>query len=171
LWTISGSNVYYNSGGNVFIGSSSSSENSYSVFDVSGAMTVTRNIYLNNITESVYTYSSAISGGSITLDYMGYGSTILLTGTITSSNFTCALTNIPSLTNRACVVTLIMTSNTSTYYCSVVTVNGAAASEYFNGGAISTITTPSVVVQQLAIYYTGSAYYVLSNVSSFKTIT
>jgi hypothetical protein len=168
LWTISGSNVYY-SGGNVFIGSSSSSGNSYSVFDVTGAMTVTRNIYLNNITESVYTYSSAISGGSITLDYMGYGSTILLTGAI-SGNFTCALTNVPSLTSRSCVVTLIMTSNTSTYYCSAVTVGGTSATEYFNGGAITTITTPSVVVQQLAIYFTGSTYYVLSNVSSFKAI-
>jgi hypothetical protein len=64
-----------------------------------------------------------------------------------------------------------MTSNsTSTYYCNVVTVNGLNANEYFNGGAISTVTTPAVVVQQLAIYYTGSAYYVLSNVSSFKAI-
>jgi hypothetical protein len=170
LWTISGSNVYYNSGGNVFIGSSTTSGNEKSVFDVSGAMTVTRNIYLNNITESVYTHSFGISsGGTFSLDYMGYGSTILLTGSI-GGNFTCALTSVPSLTTRSCVVTLIMTSNTSTYYCNVVTVNGANASEYFNGGAISTITTPAVVVQQLAIYSTGSAYYVLSNVSSFKAI-
>ena len=137
-------------------------------------MTVTKNIYLNNITESVYSGAS-ITSNSITIDYNANGSTVLISGAI-SANFSCAISNVPTLNptssyGRACVVTLIMTNNSSTYYCNAVTVNGTAATEYFNGGAITTITSPAVVVQQLAIYSTGSStYYVLANVSSFKAV-
>ena len=137
-------------------------------------MTVTKNIYLNNITESVYTYSTGISsGGTFSHDYSANGSTVLLTGTI-GGTFTCAISNVPTLIptssyGRACVVTLIMNNSPSTY-CNAVTVNGTSATVYFNGGSSSiSISSASVVVQQLAIYYASLTYYVLSNVSSFKT--
>jgi len=134
-------------------------------------MYVSRNIYLNNITESVYTNTAT---SSFTHDYMANGSTILLTGNFTA-NFTISITNVPSLTiassyGRACVVTLIITG-TGKFYCNAVNItpiggSSTGATVYYNGGSSISISSSTVTVQQLAIYNNGS-YIVLSNVSSF----
>jgi hypothetical protein len=59
-----------------------------------------------------------------------------------------------------------MPSNTSGY-CNTVTVNGNSATIYYNGGSSGiSLTSSTVTVQQLAIYYTSS-YFVLSNISPF----
>jgi len=64
----------------------------------------------------------------------------------------------------------------TSYYCNAVNItpiNGSldtSVTEYFNGGSSSistSIASSQVTVQQLAIYYNGANYIVLSNVSAF----
>jgi len=155
------------------------SETDTGTLSVGGNLTVTGNnffisqpSYFSNISEKI---QSIAGSTNISVTYTS-GSVINLSSN-PGGNFTVTITGIPNSTastgdsGNSYVFTVINSNSANTtYYCNSVVVNGSAAvTPVFNGGSSAiSLTTASIMVQQCAITWNGSAYKVLSNVSGFS---
>ena len=118
----------------------------------------------NRITEVINT---AVTSGAIrTCNYNNGG---IFTTTAHTANFTIALTNIPTNSNRAVNITLLIDTSTNKFYGNTITVNGSATSPIYNGGSSAiSISSATLVIQQITIIYlvTTTPSYVISSVNS-----
>jgi hypothetical protein len=65
------------------------------------------------------------------------------------------------------VVVLILEQGASAYYASVVQIGGVSQTVKWPNGFISPVNANKTEVQSLTLYYTGSAWIVLSQLTSF----
>jgi hypothetical protein len=82
-------------------------------------------------------------------------------------NFTCNLTNMPLTANRSYVVILILNQGASAYYASSIQINGVAQSMKWPNAFITPVNPNRIEIQALTLYYTGSVWIVLSQITSF----
>jgi len=83
------------------------------------------------------------------------------------SNFTCNLTNMPTTANRSYVVILILNQGATAYYASSVQINGAAQTMKWPNAFITPVNANRIEIQAFTLYYTGLAWIVLSQITSF----
>lgn len=116
--------------------------------------------------QQIQEYSSAITGASgVVVHNWLAGGIFYHTGIV--ANFTCNITNLPTTPNRSYVVVLILEQGASAYYASVVQIGGVSQSVKWPNGFISPVNANKTEVQSLTLYYTGSAWIVLSQLTSF----
>jgi hypothetical protein len=120
-----------------------------------------------------------LTGGSANVYTANYsnGSTFVLHSN-PSANYTCRISGITFDTSKTYIITLInMNASTAKFYCSSVIVenynnNLAIQNFFYNGGSANistTISSASVITQQIAIFNTSSTNYAISNISAFYT--
>lgn len=95
--------------------------------------------------------------GSVTHDFstgsIWYHSSI-------TSNFTTALTNVPTTLNRSAVVSLILIQGLTPYYSSTITINGSAASINWPNAALPTPTANRREIESLTLLNVGGNWTV-----------
>jgi hypothetical protein len=84
-----------------------------------------------------------------------------------TGNFTCNLTNMPTTANRSYVVILILNQGATPYYASVLQVNGVTQTMRWPNAFISGVNPNRIEIQALTLYYTGSNWIVLAQITSF----
>jgi len=116
--------------------------------------------------QQIQEYSSAITGASgVVVHNWLAGGIFYHTGIV--ANFTCNITNLPTTPNRSYVVVLILQQGASAYYASVVQIGGVSQTVKWPNGFISPVNANKTEVQSLTLFYTGSAWIVLSQLTSF----
>ena len=84
-----------------------------------------------------------------------------------AGNFTCNLTNMPTTANRSYVVILILDQGANPYYASVLQINGTTQTMKWPNAFVTPVNANRVEVQAFTLYYTGSVWIVLSQITSF----
>jgi hypothetical protein len=109
--------------------------------------------------------TSASPGGTVTLNYNS-GDIVYVTGM--STNFTLAITNVPTTLLRAITITLIMVQGGTAYIPSAVTINGAGASITWPAGITPAGTANRVNIATFFIVNaTAAPNYVLGQISEY----
>jgi len=125
------------------------------------SLIVTSLLSTYKITEVIY---PVISGTTIQCDYTNGG---IFSTTAHTANFTIALTNIPTISNRAVNVTLLIDSSTNKFYGNAITINGSAVIPIYNGGSSSiSVSSATLIIQQITILYLTATPKVISSVNS-----
>ena len=83
------------------------------------------------------------------------------------SNFTCNILNLPTTPNRSYVIVLILNQGATPYYASGLQIGGVTQTLLWPNAFISPITANRVEVQSFTLYYTGSAWVTLAQITSF----
>jgi hypothetical protein len=102
--------------------------------------------------------------GVVTHDWLT-GAIFFHTGIV--SNFTCNMTNIPTTANRSYVVILILNQGATPYYASALQIGGVAQTIKWPNAFLPAITANRVEVQSFTLYYTGSSWVTLGQITSF----
>ena len=148
--------------------------NSFNYIDTNGSLNLSSTFYLNTIAERISPVT--ISSTAITCNYATSG-IFRVTSNVTGS-FRTNITNLPSITDstRNYMITLIYTVS-GTFYSNSVTVstdNTAGLTIYttttlkINGGAPTSFTSGSHILQQIMFTHNGSSGSVLTTISEFK---
>ena len=116
--------------------------------------------------QEIQEYSSAISGAAGTVIHNWLTGGIFYHSGI-AGNFTCNITNLPTTPNRSYVVVLILDQGATPYYASAVQIGGVAQTVKWPNAFVSPVTANRTEVQSLTLYYTGAAWIVLSQLTSF----
>jgi hypothetical protein len=126
---------------------------STSLNNVLNGTTTFTSLNANSISENI---QSLTAGSSVAFNYstsaIGYV-------TAHSTNFTIAVSNIPTTaTNRTYTVTLIIDSTTYKRYASAITINGTSHSLVYNGGSANiNVASATKIVQAFNIVFTTSS--------------
>ena len=83
------------------------------------------------------------------------------------SNLTVNITNLPTTANRNYVVSIYLVQGATPYFVNVLQIAGSATTIRWSGGSAPTATASRVEVQTFSLYYSGSAWTALSQLSSF----
>ena len=83
------------------------------------------------------------------------------------SNFTCNIISLPLTANRSYVVVLILDQGATPYYASAVQINGISETMKWPNAFVPPVNANRTEVQSLTLYYTGSTWIVLSQLTSF----
>jgi hypothetical protein len=102
--------------------------------------------------------------GSVIHDYSA-GSIFYHTAPV--ANFTVNLTNYPTTTNVASVITLVLQQGATARYATALTVNGTTTIIRQFNGAIPTVRANKVDVQSITIYNNAGTIVATSQVSTF----
>ena len=73
----------------------------------------------------------------------------------------------PITANRSYVVILILNQGASPYYASVLQVDGVTQTMKWPNAFVSGVNPNRIEVQAFTLYYTGSVWIVLSQITSF----
>lgn len=85
-----------------------------------------------------------------------------------SANFTCNITNLPTVANRAYVVTLIIVQGASNaYYANALQVGGTGVTIKWPNASSPTPTVSRVEVQSFTLTYVGGSWTALGQFTSF----
>ena len=84
-----------------------------------------------------------------------------------ASNFTCNITNLPTVANRSYVVVLILTQGATAYYASALQINGVSQSMLWPNAFITPPTANRTEVQSFTLYYNGSNWIAMAQLTSF----
>jgi hypothetical protein len=116
--------------------------------------------------QQIQEYSSAITGaaGVVVHNWLAGG---IFYHTGITANFTCNITNLPITGNRSYVVVLILEQGAAPYYASVIQIGGVSQTVKWPNGFIPPVNANKTEVQSLTLYYTGSVWIVLSQITSF----
>ena len=77
-----------------------------------------------------------------------------------TSNFTTALTNVPTTQNRSAVVSLILIQGLTPYYSSTITINGSATSINWPNATLPTPTANRKDIESLTLLNVGGTFTV-----------
>jgi len=82
-------------------------------------------------------------------------------------NFTANIVNVPTTANKSYVVVLILTQGATPYYASALQVNGVPVTMKWPNAFISPVIALHTDVQSFTLYYTGSTWIALAQITSF----
>ena len=116
--------------------------------------------------QEIQEYSNAISGASGTVIHNWLTGGIFYHSGI-AGNFTCNITNLPTTPNRSYVVVLILNQGPTPYYASTIEIGGVAQTTKWPNAFISPVTANRIEVQSITLFYTGTTWIVLSQLTSF----
>jgi hypothetical protein len=127
------------------------------------SLTVTGGAFsVQQIQETVVTIASP--GSSTTLNWnngaIGYVTSM-------SANFTINITNLPTTANKSYVVTLILVQGGTAYYANVLQIAGSGVTIKWPAATAPTVTANRVEVESFTLYYSGSAWTALGQLTSF----
>jgi hypothetical protein len=125
-------------------------------------MTVNGTLSAQQLEETVQTKTSAT--GTVAHDW-SLGS-IFYHSSITAS-FTCNVTNLTAVTNKAYTITLLLIQGGTGYYASALQIAGSAQTINWQGGTTPTPTANKKEIQSFTMYYSGSAWTVFGQYTSF----
>jgi hypothetical protein len=83
------------------------------------------------------------------------------------SNLTVNITNLPTTANRNYVISVYLVQGGTPYFVNVLQIAGSAVTIKWAGGSAPTATASRVEIQTFSLYYSGSAWTALSQLSSF----
>ena len=83
------------------------------------------------------------------------------------SNLTANITNLPTTANRNYVISVYLVQGGTPYFVNVLQIAGSAVTIKWAGGSAPTATASRVEIQTFSLYYSGSAWTALSQLSSF----
>jgi sugar lactone lactonase YvrE len=83
------------------------------------------------------------------------------------SNLTVNITNLPTTANRNYVVSIYLVQGATPYYVNALQIAGSATTIRWAGATAPTATANRVELQSFSLYYSGSAWTALSQLSSF----
>lgn len=83
------------------------------------------------------------------------------------SNLTVNITNLPTTSNRNYVVSIYLVQGATPYYVNALNIAGTSNTIRWAGGSAPTATANRVEIQTFSLYYSGSAWTSLSQLSSF----
>lgn len=126
------------------------------------SLTVNGTLSVQEIQELVTTKTGAT--GVVTHNWLGGG---IFYHTGIAANFTCNITNLPTTANRSYVVVLILDQGATAYYASAIQIGGVAQTMKWPNGFVPPVNANKTEVQSLTLYYTGSVWIVLSQLTSF----
>ena len=129
---------------------------------VVNSLTINGSLYVQETQELVGTKTGAT--GVVVHDWLS-GGIYYHTGLV--SNFTCNITNLPTTASRSYVVALIFAQSATPFYASVLQVNGVTQTMKWPNAFVSPVTALRTEIQTFTLYYTGSAWIVLSQLASF----
>jgi hypothetical protein len=154
--TTSGNLVYAN-------GTSTSAASSSNVFFnvASNRLDITSALSIQEVQETVI---AAVPTTPYTIDWT-LGAIHYLT-TI-PSNLTVNITNLPTTSNRNYVVSIYLVQGATPYYINALNIAGTSNTIRWAGGSVPTPVASRVEVQTFSLYYSGSAWTALSQLSSF----
>ena len=154
--TTSGNIVYANGTSN-----STSSTPNVSFNAASNRLDVTATLSIQEVQETVI---AAVPTTPYTIDW-SLGAIHYLT-TI-PSNLTANITNLPTTANRNYVVSVYLVQGATPYYVNTLQIAGSATTIKWSGGSAPTAVANRVEIQTFSLYYSGSAWTALSQLSSF----
>jgi hypothetical protein len=83
------------------------------------------------------------------------------------ANFTANIVNVPLTANKSYVVVLILNQGATPYYASAIQINGVPATMKWPNAFIPHVVALRTDVQSFTMYYTGSTWIVLAQITSF----
>ena len=147
---------------NGFIGIANSAPTT--ALDMYGSLTV-RNGYtsVQQIQETLNTIASPGSGTVVANWSTG---NIWYVSSLTA-NFTINLTNLPTVANKSYSVVFTLVQGATPYYISALQIAGVAQTIKWSGGSAPTATANRVELETFTLMYTGSAWTVLGQLTTF----
>jgi hypothetical protein len=154
--TTSGNLVYAN-------GTSNSADSSSNVVfnAASNRLDITSALSIQEVQETVI---AAVPTTPYTIDWT-LGAIHYLT-TI-PSNLTVNITNLPTTSNRNYVVSVYLVQGVTPYFVNALNIAGTSNTIRWSGGSAPTPTASRIEIQTFSLYYSGSAWTSLSQLSSF----
>ena len=154
--TTSGNLVYAN-------GTSNSADSSSNVVfnAASNRLDITSALSIQEVQETVI---AAVPTTPYTIDWT-LGAIHYLT-TI-PSNLTVNITNLPTTSNRNYVVSVYLVQGVTPYFVNALNIAGTSNTIRWAGGSAPTPTASRIEIQTFSLYYSGSAWTSLSQLSSF----
>jgi hypothetical protein len=83
------------------------------------------------------------------------------------SNLTVNITNLPTTANRSYVVTVYLVQGGTPYYVNVLQIASSTTTIRWAGGTVPTPVANRVEIQIFNLYYSGTTWTALSQLSSF----
>ena len=83
------------------------------------------------------------------------------------SNLTVNITNLPTTSNRNYVVSVYLVQGVTPYFVNALNIAGTSNTIRWSGGSAPTPTASRIEIQTFSLYYSGSAWTSLSQLSSF----
>jgi hypothetical protein len=83
------------------------------------------------------------------------------------SNLTVNITNLPTTANRNYVVSIYLVQGVTPYFVNALQIAGSATTIRWAGGSAPTATASRVELEAFSLYYSGSAWTALGQLSSF----
>jgi len=154
--TTAGNIVYAN-------GTSNSAASTANVsFNVaSNRLDVTAALSIQEVQETVV---AAVPTTPYTIDWLAGAIHYLTT---IPSNLTVNITNLPTTANRNYVISVYLVQGGTPYFVNVLQIAGSAITIKWAGGSAPTAVASRVEVQTFSLFYSGSAWTALSQLSSF----
>jgi hypothetical protein len=84
-----------------------------------------------------------------------------------TANFTINLTNLPTVANKSYSVVFALVQGATPYYINALQIAGVAQTIKWPGAAAPTATASRVETETFTLMYTGSAWTVLGQLTSF----
>lgn len=154
--TTAGNIVYAN-------GTSSSADTTANVsFNVANnRLDVTSSLSIQEVQETVV---AAVPTSPYTIDWSAGAIHYLTT---IPSNLTVNITNLPTTANRNYVISVYLVQGATPYFINTLQIAGSATTIKWSGGSAPTATANRVELQTFSLFYSGSAWMALSQLSSF----
>ena len=84
-----------------------------------------------------------------------------------SANYTCNITNLPTTSNRAYGVTLILVQGSTGYYANALQIAGSSTSILWANTSTPLPTANKTEIQSFTLYYSGSSWTAMASYTSF----
>jgi len=126
------------------------------------SMTVNGTLSIQQLQETVQTKTGAT--GTVAHDWSS--GSIFYHSSMTA-NFTCDVTNLPTVANKAYTITLFLIQGGTAYYASTLQIAGAAQTINWQGGTAPTPTANKREIESFTMHYIGGAWTAFGQYTSF----
>jgi hypothetical protein len=151
------------SGGVLHFNNSLYTSNSTTALTVQAPLACVKTISVQQIQETLNTIASPGSG-TVVADW-STGDIWYVTSM--TANFTINLTNLPTVANKSYSVIFTLVQGATPYYISALQIAGVAQTIKWPGASAPTATASRVETETFTLMYTGSAWTVLGQLTSF----
>ena len=132
---------------------------------VSSDLSVAGNTSISSVLENVVYKTGA--GSPVVVSHDWASSDIFYHNAL-SANFTCNITNVPTINNKATTITLVINSGANAYIANAVQINGAANSTIaWLGNSVPSASNGRISMQTIQLIYTNLTWNVFSSLSTF----
>jgi hypothetical protein len=155
--------IVFGSGGIIPYNTSLYTSDASTALTVQAPLTCAKTISIQQIQETLNTITSPGSG-TVAADWstgdIWYVSSM-------SANFTINITNLPTTANKSYSVVFTLVQGATPYYISALQIAGVAQTIKWVGASTPTATASRVETETFTLMYTGSAWTVLGQLTSF----